>query len=241
MGYYTTFAGELGITPDLRPKHRNYLDSFLDIRHMARDEAIAATLSDPVREAVGLPVGLDGAFFVGEGSEFNYGNPRISIQDRAAGGVFDMNAPPGHDLHAFIIPKNIANPKFGKRCTAPLGDGGNGHRFAGGERPPGHEFCEWGTYLKGVYDNPQTQPGLWAEWSLRDSTEQILWLGDEAVKAYHAREWLEYLIEHFFAPWGYLLNGTVTWIGEDEDDRGKWEVVDSDIQEWGVEFTYVRR
>jgi hypothetical protein len=38
---------------------------------------------------------------------------------------------------------------------------------------------------------------------------------------------LEYLIDHFLAPWGYVLNGEVNWQGEREDDTGKIIVADN--------------
>lgn len=44
------------------------------------------------------------------------------------------------------------------------------------------------------------------------------WDGCERFTEYRA--WLVYLIEHFLSPWGYRLDGAVTWQGEDEDDRG---------------------
>jgi hypothetical protein len=34
----------------------------------------------------------------------------------------------------------------------------------------------------------------------------------------------QYLIGHFLAPWGYTLNGTVKWVGEDPADSGVIEV-----------------
>jgi hypothetical protein len=49
-----------------------------------------------------------------------------------------------------------------------------------------------------------------------------VWDGNE--KFYHYAEWLEYLIGHFLAPWGYTLNGTVKWVGEDPADSGVIEV-----------------
>ncbi len=39
-------------------------------------------------------------------------------------------------------------------------------------------------------------------------------------KFYHYTEWLEYIIEHFLKPWGYVLNGSVEWRGEDDADLG---------------------
>lgn len=43
-------------------------------------------------------------------------------------------------------------------------------------------------------------------------------------------EWLEYLIQHFIAPWGYKLNGAVVWHGEDSDDIGRIVVTDNVVR-----------
>ncbi len=67
------------------------------------------------------------------------------------------------------------------------------------------------------YNEPPTgQPGLWCHWSPTPTT--LAWNGTE--KFYYYAEWLEYLVVHFFAPWGIQLNGAVQWQGEDPDDRG---------------------
>lgn len=59
-------------------------------------------------------------------------------------------------------------------------------------------------------------PGLWCQWIIRDN--MLVWDGGE--KFYKYVEWLRYLIKHFFAPQGYVLNGTVRFNGEDKDDCG---------------------
>jgi hypothetical protein len=54
-----------------------------------------------------------------------------------------------------------------------------------------------------------------------------MWNGAE--KFYYYVKWLEYLIEHFLAPWGYVLNGTVTWQGEEGEDQGTITLADNDV------------
>jgi uncharacterized protein (TIGR02996 family) len=49
----------------LRPEHAAYLMTFSRTRRVRRDPAKAARLPDPVREAVGLPLGEEAAYFVG--------------------------------------------------------------------------------------------------------------------------------------------------------------------------------
>ncbi|MGN6107778.1 MAG: hypothetical protein ACTHU0_21910 [Kofleriaceae bacterium] len=47
----------------------------------------------------------------------------------------------------------------------------------------------------------------------------LLW--DQNEKFYEYIPWLEYLITTYLKPWGYTLNGKVTWQGEHMDDRGQ--------------------
>ena len=66
MGYHTEFRGAFAISPPLRAHHLAYLRKFNEIRHEKRDTEAAAKIPDPLREAVGLPLGPDACFFVGE-------------------------------------------------------------------------------------------------------------------------------------------------------------------------------
>ena len=77
------------------------------------------------------------------------------------------------------------------------------------------------------YNNSGSQPGLWCQWII-DEDGELVW--DEGEKFYNYTEWLEYLIEHFFAPSGYVLNGTVFYEGEDSDDFGKIIVTDNVVK-----------
>ena len=85
MGYTTTFEGEFRLDRPLSAEQSAYLNAFSDTRRMRRDPAVAAAFPDPVREAVGLPIGPEGAWFVG-GTGF-------AGQDRDAS-ILDYNHPP---------------------------------------------------------------------------------------------------------------------------------------------------
>jgi len=85
MGYTTEFVGEFRVEPPLSEHHRAYLEKFARHRRMKWDEAVVASLPDPVRERVGLPVGKDGAYFLGTD------NPNATQQT----GLIDYNEPPG--------------------------------------------------------------------------------------------------------------------------------------------------
>ena len=78
---------------------------------------------------------------------------------------------------------------------------------------------------------PKSQPGLWCQWIVsEDEANVIEWDGGE--KFYYYVEWLEYIIENFLKPWGYVLNGDVEYRGEEWGDTGiisvKDNVVDAD-------------
>lgn len=158
MGYTTEFDGQFKLDRPLTDAHREYLVAFADTRRMKRNAEIAAMLPDPKREAVGLPIGPDGAYFVG-GSGFVGQNRDQSIQD---------------------------------------------YNYS-----------------------PTGQPGLWAQWTPTADGSAIEWDGGE--KFYNYVEWLAYLVAHFLQPWGYSLNGEVSWEGEEQGDVGKIVVVDNTI------------
>lgn len=65
MGYSTDFEGEFVLNRPLEKNHKEYLDKFARTRRMKRNAQIAATLPDPHRQAVGLPIGAEGGYFAG--------------------------------------------------------------------------------------------------------------------------------------------------------------------------------
>ena len=69
------------------------------------------------------------------------------------------------------------------------------------------------------YNGPAcTQPGLWCDWEIDATNNELVW--NEAEKFYYYIDWLEYLIDNFFEPLGYVLNGEVKWEGEESEDLG---------------------
>jgi hypothetical protein len=116
---------------------------------MRRDARKAKVLADPIREAVGLPLGIEAGYFTG--GEGMMGQERDDS-------VLDCNTP------------------------------------------------------------PKGQPGLWCQWTPKPDGTAILWDGVE--KFYNYVEWLKYLLRHFLVPWGYVVNGEMHWVGEDDLDRG---------------------
>jgi len=100
-----------------------------------------------------------------------------------------------------------------KSAKLPIGkDGGffvNGGGWAGQERDES---------ILDFNNSPSDQPGLWCQWVPTDDFSSLEWNGAE--KFYCYTEWLEYLIDNFLKPWGYTLNGEVTWRGEEHSDIG---------------------
>lgn len=158
MGYTTDFEGTFLLNRPLAPHDRAYLAKFSETRRMKRNAGLAAELPDPIRQDANLPIGPEGAYFVGA--------PGFMGQD------------PTED----VLNEN---------------------------RPP------------------EGQPGSWCQWTPNAQGIGLVWTGTE--KFYHYVEWLEYLIEHFLSPWGYVLNGRVDYQGEELDDYGTIVVTDNQV------------
>lgn len=99
------------------------------------------------------------------------------------------------------------------RVGLPIGD--EGGYFVGGRG------------FRGQDDDPSTldyncpprgQPGLWCQWTVTSDGTQLVW--DKGEKFYDYREWLTYLLEHFFRPWGRSVSGTVRYAGAQLGDVG---------------------
>jgi hypothetical protein len=88
-------------------------------------------------------------------------------------------------------------------------------------------------------DGVLRQPGLWLQWVLNEEGTELSWDGSE--KFYNYIEWLQYLIGHFFEPWGIKLNGEIEWVGEDSSDKGKIAVTDNVIEVYEAIFTYQKK
>jgi hypothetical protein len=159
MGYYTDFDGKFEITPPLSEPHWAYLQQFARVRHMCWHADQVATLPDPIRKAVGLPVGTDGVYLTDD------------LAYKASYTV--LGASYDYTRHESIKDSN---------------------------RPPG-----------GV-------PELWCHWIPTEDGTALQ--ADQETPFYKYISWLHFLLLSFLMPWGYTLNGCVTWQGQDSDDRG---------------------
>lgn len=76
-------------------------------------------------------------------------------------------------------------------------------------------------------DPPETQPGLWCKWEPTESNDGIQWDGEEKFYAYVG--WLNYIVDNFLKRWDYVLNGRVTWQGEEPNDIGEIVAIDNNV------------
>lgn len=201
MGYTTDFTGCFTLDKPLTEAQAAYLHRFSGSRRMRRDPSIAAKFHDPLRAAVGLPIGEEGGYFVGteEGDKEPYlpGDQRHVTAERYA----KVSGMPLDAAAGWAKEENAGPNWAGQRRDASVIDGN---------------------------EPPAGQPGLWCQWVPSDSRASIEWNGGE--KFYDYVEWLEYLIAHFLQPWGYTLNGEVEWQGEDSADFGKIVVTNNAVQ-----------
>lgn len=95
-------------------------------------------------------------------------------------------------------------------------------------RDDAHRFGQFRDASILEYSTPPIgQPSLWCQWVPWGPTG-IAW--SRLEKFYNYDTWLKYLIKHFLQPWGYTLNGSVQWQGEDPDDRGTLVVVNNAVR-----------
>ena len=76
--------------------------------------------------------------------------------------------------------------------------------------------------------HPSSQPGLWCNWEYAtEPVPCIRW--DTSEKFYNYIQWLAYIIDKLLSPNGYILNGRVSWSGEERFDNGYIIVIDNII------------
>ena len=122
MGYTTEFQGTFSLNKTLTEDQVVYLTKFSETRRMKRDAKVAATLPDPLRNAVGLPIGNEAEYFVGGVGDFG--------QDDDLS-VIDHNDPP----------KN----QPGLWCQWVPSADGEGIEWNGGEKF--YYYVEWLNYI----------------------------------------------------------------------------------------------
>jgi hypothetical protein len=77
----------------------------------------------------------------------------------------------------------------------------------------------------------------YCQWVPSDDGERIRYT-DEEESGYDCEHWLKRIIDDFLAPWGYTLNGRVTWGGEEPGDLGVIEVKNNEVRWADAIITY---
>lgn len=155
MGYHTEFEGEFRLDKPLSKEHADYLRKFNETRRMARSEELTAKRPDPIREAVALPVGRNGCFFVGECGSFGQGSALVctSCNNIETNAGFYRSGP-----------KDC--PKCGNQMMSDITDY---------NQPPG---------MFDVGGDPGRQPSLWCQWTPNEDSTAIEWDFGEKFYSY---------------------------------------------------------
>jgi hypothetical protein len=144
-------------------------------------------------------------------------------------GQFNLDRP--LDDETFALLKGLSQTRRMKRDLGPE-YGVEGEFFVEGD---------WGNVGRPetILDSntpPRTQPGLWCQWMPTDDRKSLEW--DEGEKCYRFTEWLTYIVNQILIPRHYVLNGSVTWQGEDSWDMGRIVVKDNVVTEQQARITY---
>lgn len=130
-------------------------------------------------------------------------------------GSFELNKPLSPKMKEFLT--KLAETRRMGRMQHPI-FGIEGEFYVGA-----HNDGQMGqSHSEDVIDHntpPSTQPGLWCQWIPNEDGTAIEWDGGE--KFYSYTEWLMYIIHKILAPNGYILNGHMTWQGEETGDVGE--------------------
>lgn len=225
MGYTTDFEGSFKLDKPLTALHKFYLQNFNYIRHVKRNVKLLPV--DPILELVKLPKGAGGEFYIG--SKLN----KIPLWTPQTNKFYTQYFKrkvltlmcvqkyqfPELDKNVFFIiikhlSKDLSSLDFNIERNL---------KFLSIKQESDH-------LDKTIVDDnesPITQPGLYCQWTPNKDGTAIEWDGGE--KFYEYTAWLKYIIDKFLIPWGYELNGEVTYSGERFCDRGTIKVANNVI------------
>jgi hypothetical protein len=128
-------------------------------------------------------------------------------------GSFKINKPLSEKMKKFLVLFNETR-RMGRKVADVFGHEGEFYVFGGGFYGQDNE-----PNIMDFNKEPKTQPGLWCKWVPNEDGTEIVWDGGE--KFYSYTEWLVYLIHKILKPNGYVLNGEMTWQGEETGDVGE--------------------
>jgi hypothetical protein len=71
----------------------------------------------------------------------------------------------------------------------------------------------------------------YCDWEPNEDGTAIRHNGGE--KSYQYVEWIQYIVENLIKPWGYVLNGSVDWHGDEAGDWEQWRKYEGcKLQHW---------
>ena len=83
---------------------------------------------------------------------------------------------------------------------------------------------------------PGTPSGGCCDWKASWDGTEIKHSGAE--KSYKYVEWLRFILARYLIPWGYVLNGSVDWHGDDAEDLGRITIVNNVVAAKKATITY---
>jgi hypothetical protein len=230
MGYTTDFNGSFKLSRTATLQEQKYLTALAGTRRMKRD----------VNKLMELYKGKDGLPFIFKTNE----KQNELIKQLEVTGV-EVEVKPIKDnrtpeeIYGFMGEYFVGADGFrGQDTDSSVLD----HNSPSGEIPWKDYNGDWELHEKleiELNKDKRRQPSLWLQWVLNDEGTQLVWDGGE--KFYKYIEWLEYLVQHFFEPWGIKLNGSVTWEGEESSDVGKIVITDNVIEVYEGQINYVKK
>lgn len=153
MGYNTDFFGSLKFNKPLTPDQVAYINRFSGSRRMKRDPKIAEKFPDPLRVVLGLPIGDEGAYFVGsdkmDGEIVQPGDPRyLSPEEMKQRHGWAENGPvsAGQRHDSSVLEYNFPpRGQPGLWCQWVVTEDGTELEWDEGEKF--YEYVEWLEYL----------------------------------------------------------------------------------------------
>ncbi len=149
-------------------------------------------------------------------------------------GSFQLSRPLTQEESAFLIAfRNSRRMKYDVAKLQEAFGGAHGHPAF-----PTHPYGSEGSFFtETLPDNhpaivdyneaPLRQPGLRCLW--QPVTATTIGCPEGWQQFAHFVEWLEYLVEYVFRPFGIQVNGAVQWTGEDPTDCGVLSVRNNQI------------
>lgn len=207
MGYTTEFQGTFNLSREATNEEINYINTFSSTRRMKRNPEI---LMSTFKGKHGMPNFPKLTYIQKKqiealeksGLKISYSN---DSDNRTAEEIYGIDG-------AYFAMNDGASGQTRDKSVIDF------------NTPPGQLFgSQYDFYYlynenKRLASLSECQPGLWCDWQLTEDGKKLKWNGGE--KFYEYTNWLKYMIEHFFKPWGIILNGEVKWQGESSDDMG---------------------